>query len=101
MNAPDDATPVAALVRVRGLVQGVCFRDGCERHARLLGVTGWVRNRSDGSVEAMLQGSPRQITDLCDWLRDGVPAARVDDVQVTPVESSLLRFHDFRRRPTA
>ena len=101
MNAPDDATPVAALVRVRGHVQGVYFRDGCERHARLLGVTGWVRNRSGGSVEAMLQGLPRQIADLCDWLRDGVPAAQVDDVRVTPVESSLSRFHDFRRRPTA
>ena len=99
MNPPDDAAPVAALVRVRGLVQGVCFRDGCERHARLLGVTGWVRNRTDGSVEVMVQGSPRQITDFCDWLRDGVPAARVDDVQVTMAESPVSRFDDFR--PTA
>ena len=65
-------------VRALGRVQGVGYRDACVRCARALGVTGWVRNRADGSVEAMLHGSTKQLGNLCDWLRDGVPAARVD-----------------------
>jgi acylphosphatase len=56
------------LVRVRGRVQGIGYREACVHHARALGVTGWVRNRMDDSVEAMLQGSPQQLEDMCTWL---------------------------------
>ena len=58
----------------------------------------------DESVEAMLQGSPEQLVRMCSWLRDGMPAARVDDLKVTPVPLSLrlqlTRFDDFVRLAT-
>jgi acylphosphatase len=56
------------LVRVRGIVQGIGYREASVRRAHALGVTGWVRNRMDGSVEAMVQGSPEQLADMCAWL---------------------------------
>ena len=92
------------LVRVSGRVQGIGYREACVGRARELGVTGWVRNRMDESVEAMLQGSPEQLARMCSWLRDGMPAARVDKLEVTPVplplSLPLRRFDDFIRLPT-
>ena len=92
------------LVRVSGRVQGIGYREACVGRARELGITGWVRNRMDDSVEAMLQGSPEQLAHMCSWLRDGMPAARVDELEITPVLPPLLlqltRFDDFVRLPT-
>jgi acylphosphatase len=92
------------LVRVSGRVQGIGYRQACVDRARELGVTGWVRNRMDDSVEAMLQGSPEQLARMCSWLRDGMPAARVDELEVTPMplllSLPLNRFDDFVRLPT-
>lgn len=74
-------TPLETLsVRVTGRVQGVGFRLATVRQAHLLGVTGWVRNALDGSVEAMIQGSPDQIDLMLQWLRVGPPAAQVREV---------------------
>jgi acylphosphatase len=98
----DQGAPVETWqVRAHGRVQGVGYRDACMRRARALGVTGWVRNRADGSVEAMVQGSPEQLGTLCDWLRDGVPAARVDRLEVAPAQPASTRFDRFERLPTA
>ncbi len=92
------------LVRISGRVQGVGYREACVGRARELGVTGWVRNRMDGSVEAMLQGSPEQLARMGSWLRDGVTAARVDELEVAlvplPLPLQLTRFDDFVRLPT-
>jgi len=88
------------LVRVSGRVQGIGYREACVARARKLGINGWVRNRMDGSVEAMLQGSPDQLARMCSWLRDGMPAARVDELEVTPVPLPFPRFGDFVRLPT-
>jgi acylphosphatase len=88
------------LVRVSGRVQGIGYREACVGRARELGITGWVRNRMDDSVEAMLQGSPEQLGHMCSWLRDGMPAARVDELEVTPVPLPFLRFGDLVRLPT-
>jgi acylphosphatase len=88
------------LVRVRGRVQGIGYRDACIRRARAAGLTGWVRNRIDGSVEVMLQGPPARLAEMCDWLRDGMPAALVDDVAVVPAQPPLPRLDRFERRPT-
>jgi acylphosphatase len=88
------------LVRARGRVQGIGYREACVRRARALGINGWVRNRMDESVEVMLQGSPQQLADMCDWLRDGMPAALVDELEVAQVQLPFPRFDHFDRLPT-
>ena len=88
------------LVRVSGRVQGIGYREACVGRARELGITGWVRNRMDDSVEATLQGSPEQLAHMCSWLRDGMPAALVDELEITPVPPPFPRFDDFVRLPT-
>jgi acylphosphatase len=73
---------VTRLVRVTGLVQGVGYRYATMRYARELGVTGWVRNRYDGSVEALVQGTPAGVAALIGWMRRGpagAAVARVDE----------------------
>ncbi|MGD0570812.1 MAG: acylphosphatase [Candidatus Sulfotelmatobacter sp.] len=66
---------------VRGRVQGVGYRWFVEREAHILGIAGWVRNNSDGSVEVMAQGSRDQLSGLRSRLREGPRAARVDAVE--------------------
>ncbi|SEI04537.1 acylphosphatase [Leifsonia sp. CL147] len=66
-----------------GGVQGVGFRWGAREAAHRLGVRGWARNRSDGSVEAELEGEPEQVDRMLDWLRRGPPGAAVDAVAVS------------------
>jgi acylphosphatase len=70
---------------VRGRVQGVGFRWFVEREAHLLGVSGWVRNNADGSVEVLAQGTRDQLLGLRSRLRQGPRAARVDDVEESEV----------------
>jgi acylphosphatase len=70
-------------VVVRGEVQGVFFRDSCRRQAVVNGVNGWVRNRSDGAVEAVFEGDEAGVRGLVAWCRTGPPRARVKTVDVT------------------
>ena len=79
-SAPPVATSVARQLRVYGLVQGVYYRASMVAEAQRLGATGWVRNRSDGSVEALLCGTPEAIESLTEWAWLGPPAARVERV---------------------
>ncbi|AQV96453.1 acylphosphatase [Cupriavidus necator] len=88
------------LVRVHGRVQGTGYREACVRRAQELGVTGWVRNRMDEAVEAMLQGSPEQLADMCAWLSEGMSAALVEELEVTEVKPPFARFDSFERLPT-
>jgi acylphosphatase len=69
---------------VSGRVQGVGFRWFVEREAAQLGITGWVRNRDNGSVEVMATGTREQLNTLHGRLREGPRAARVDEVAVSP-----------------
>lgn len=71
---------------VRGRVQGVGFRWFVDHEARQLGLTGWVRNNFDGSVEVLASGSEEQLTALRHKLQRGPRAARVDEVQEVPAE---------------
>jgi acylphosphatase len=74
---------VRARVLVSGRVQGVFFRHTCAREATAAGLTGSVRNRSDGEVEAVLQGPKAAVEAVIAWCREGPPGARVDDVRVS------------------
>jgi len=67
-------------LRISGRVQGVGYRDALRRKALAWGLAGWVRNRLDGTVEAVLQGDARSVEDVIAWARRGPPAARVDRV---------------------
>lgn len=67
---------------VVGRVQGVFFRDTCERMASRLGVSGWVRNLPDGSVQVVAEGERAAVDQLLSWCSEGPPRARVDRVDV-------------------
>ena len=74
-------------VVVRGYVQGVGFRANCARRAEALGVTGWVRNQWDGSVEALFEGDAAAIDRLVDWCRVGPSRSDVTGVEVADAPS--------------
>ena len=89
-------------ITVRGRVQGVGYRDALCRQAEMLGVTGWVRNRSDGSVEAVLQGSAQALDALVSWARRGPPAASVGEVLTgAPATEHDRRYTRFECWPSA
>ena len=69
-------------VLISGLVQGVSFRDACRRTAERRGVSGWVRNLPDGSVEAVFEGPADAVGALVEWSRHGPRLAVVKDVRV-------------------
>lgn len=85
------------LVRMFGSVQGVGYRDACVRQAAALRVTGWVRNRLDGSVEALLQGDPERVSRMCDWLVDGSHAALVETMETEELAPPFTRYDNFRQ----
>jgi acylphosphatase len=74
------------VARVAGLVQGVSFRAYALQEARNLGLSGWVRNRSDGTVEAVLEGEAEKIARMIAWLHTGSPHAQVNKVEVAEVQ---------------
>jgi acylphosphatase len=65
---------------VYGIVQGVHFRSHTQRQAARLGLTGWVANRADGTVQVVAEGAEEQVSEFLRWLNHGPPAARVDRV---------------------
>ncbi|RMH40395.1 MAG: acylphosphatase [Deltaproteobacteria bacterium] len=84
-------------VRVRGRVQGVWFRGSTRERAMRVGVSGWVRNLPDGSVELEAEGPPEAVDALVDWCRQGPPAARVDSVEVERIAPIGDRGFEVRR----
>ncbi len=71
---------IRARLIIKGRVQGVFFRDSTRREALNLGLTGWVKNRRDGSVEALVEGDEDKVKELISWCHQGPPAARVAEV---------------------
>ena len=83
---------MAKQLRISGSVQGVGFRYSMAQEARRLGVTGWVRNRSDGTVEAVVDGAPAAVSAMLAWAHRGPQSARVSDVEVAEVPGGFERF---------
>ena len=81
-------------LRIFGQVQGVYYRESLRQQAEMLGVSGWVRNRRDGSVEAMLQGAPLAVEAAIAWCRRGPDRARVERVEIADGQGE---FDDFSR----
>ncbi len=77
---------------ITGRVQGVWFRGSMAQAAQQLGVTGWVRNRADGSVEAMVAGTAEQVSMIMNWARRGPPNATVEHVAVELGEGEFSGF---------
>jgi acylphosphatase len=90
----------AVRLLVSGRVQGVGYRDWVIMTARRLGLRGWVRNRTDGSVEAVAAGDERAVESLIAACRRGPSIARVDNVDVHPADAAEVP-DGFSRRPTA
>lgn len=94
---PDRLAAVAKRLLISGRVQGVNYREAMRHKAERLGVTGWVRNRRDGGVEAVVDGEKEAVEAIIAWARRGPPSARVTDVQVSEHPGS---FGSFERLPT-
>ncbi|MDD5180540.1 MAG: acylphosphatase [Gallionellaceae bacterium] len=77
---------------IHGRVQGVFFRDSMRREAQRLGVAGWVRNRSDGAVEAVVHGEFTDVDAIVRWARHGPEFAQVERVDIEPAEGSYPNF---------
>jgi acylphosphatase len=84
--------------RITGRVQGVGFRAFVEQAAERIGVRGWVRNRRDGSVEAMIAGDAGKVDEMLTMCWQGPPAAKVDGVSVE--DAPVPEGREFELRPT-
>lgn len=83
-------------VVVRGSVQGVFFRDSCRREASSRGVAGWVTNRRDGAVEAVLEGEPGAVSAMVEWCSHGPRGADVSSVDASTEEPEGLSGFEIR-----
>jgi acylphosphatase len=82
-------------VLIQGRVQGVFFRASTRDEARARGLTGWVRNRPDGRVEAVFEGDKRLVDNMLTWCHQGPPYSYVDRVEVE-WQAALGDLTDFR-----
>ena len=85
---------VRAHLLVTGRVQGVFFRASTKDIAEQLGVTGWVRNTSDGKVEVLIEGEESVVKDFISWCRDGPRLAQVSDIDIE-YQIYLGEFQEF------
>jgi acylphosphatase len=89
-------------LRISGRVQGVGFRESMCLQAERVGVCGWVRNRTDGSVEALIQGPNAAVQAMLAWAERGPTAARVEQVAGSAPAAEYARdYARFERWPTA
>lgn len=81
-------------IRIYGQVQGVFFRQSAKQEAEKLGIVGWVKNKSDGSVEIMTEGGKENIDKFIKWCKSGPPFAKVEKVEIEEFKKSE-DFSDF------
>ncbi|WP_310564040.1 acylphosphatase [Hydrogenophaga sp.] len=95
-----DTTTITRQLRITGRVQGVGYRWSMAQQAQALGLRGWVRNRIDGSVEALVCGAADAVQTLIDWAQRGPVTARVDAVEVREALGSAKELTAFEQRET-
>ena len=81
-------------VIVSGKVQGVWFRASTKQKADELGITGWVKNTSDGNVEALFEGLDKNVGEIVDWCKTGPPLAEVKNIRIIRLDPKK-DFNDF------
>lgn len=94
MSERKHSEPVARQLLIVGRVQGVWYRASAEQEATRLGLSGWVRNTRDGSVEALVAGAEEAVEAFVDWARQGPPAAKVERIEIaagSPPETAGFR----------
>lgn len=92
MSAATSSLAVTRHLIIHGRVQGVFFRDTMRREAQSLGVTGWVRNHSDGTVQAVVQGEPANVDAIVRWAQRGPPLAQVERIDIAEGVGNYPRF---------
>uniref|UniRef100_A0A0C9RL93 acylphosphatase n=1 Tax=Wollemia nobilis TaxID=56998 RepID=A0A0C9RL93_9CONI len=97
-SASSSAEAKTVNVRVKGVVQGVFYRKFTAENAQQLGLKGWVRNRRDGTVEAVFSGDTKSVDDMLERCKRGPPAAVVTAVNVNPTEEPV--GETFELKPT-
>lgn len=104
-TAGDEHNPamtVTTHLRIAGRVQGIGYRDALRSEALARGISGWVRNRRDGTVEAVLQGDPAAVEAVVQWARRGPPMARVTGIDEQVARGEFDRpYAGFDWLPTA
>ncbi len=95
-----DGTTTTMRLVIRGRVQGVGYRAWCMQTARRLGVSGWVRNLADGSVEAFAHGPAVAVESFVGACQAGPPLARVTAVDTTKLDAPATTPEGFRQVPT-
>lgn len=92
----DDSEKGRAHLFISGRVQGVTYRASTKRQAKMRGLNGWVKNLSDGRVEAVFEGSKEKIKEMITWCQDGPSRARVEDLEVTWEKTKGIRGFEVR-----
>lgn len=95
-----EATHITRHLRITGRVQGVGYRWSMAQRAQVLGLTGWVRNRRDGSVEALACGAADAVQALIEWAQRGPSMARVEAVEVREALGAAEVLGGFEQRET-
>jgi acylphosphatase len=82
---------------ISGKVQGVFFRDSSKKMAQTLNITGWIKNRDDQKVEAMISGEEKNLDIFVDWCKSGTERAEVKEVIVSKKEQTFFKKFDIKR----
>lgn len=82
---------------ISGKVQGVFFRDSARKEAHKLGITGWIKNRPDEKVEAMVSGMEKDVDAFVDWCKSGPDRAEVEEVIVSTKEQTQFKKFEILR----
>ncbi len=96
MSSPTSLRKTTLRLVIHGRVQGVFFRESMRREAESLKIAGWVRNRSDGKVEAVVHGEPEILDLLVKWAHRGPELAYVERVEIEPCDGNFSDFEIIR-----